>query len=113
MSVPTILGDVLHYRSGVTPQNDYGTWWDRRDIFSPLPTPEELVIFKEELDNAYSSMSNLTDMEFNVFMMKYFDNYKISEISKQHNLTRSKVETTLTNTKKNIRQQLQSRGKLI
>ena len=77
-----------------------------------MSVPTLLEEFKEELDNTYSSVSKLTDMEFNVFMMKYFDNYKISEISKQHNLTRSKVETTLKNTKKNIRQQLQSRGKL-
>jgi RNA polymerase sigma factor (sigma-70 family) len=110
MDVPSLLEDFQYHG---TTQDDYGAWHTVfRDFVSPLPSPEEILIFKEELNNVYSSMSKLTDRDFVVFMMKHFDNYRISEISKHHNLTRSKIETSLKNTKKNVRQNLQRRGQL-
>ena len=81
-----------------------------RDIISPYPSPEDIVIFKEEFNNVYNSISNLNDRDFDIFMMKYFDNYKISEISNQYHLTRSKIETSLKNSKTNVRNTLQRRG---
>lgn len=81
-------------------------------IPSSLPSPEEIVIFRESLNNVCASMGPLQKHDVDVFMMKYFDDCKISEISKDFNLTRSKIETSLKNTKRSVRQNLQVRGKL-
>tara|TARA_R110000751_G_scaffold53818_1_gene116212 strand:- start:999 stop:1358 length:360 start_codon:yes stop_codon:yes gene_type:complete len=83
-----------------------------RDIISPYLSPEDIVIFKEEFNNVYNSLSKLNDIDFNIFMMKYFDDYKISEISNQYHLTRSKIETSLKNSKTDVRKTLQRMGSL-
>ena len=108
MDIPSLLEDFQYHGSL---KDDIGQTWILR-VPSKLPSPEDIVILQESLDNVYASLRALTDKDVDVFMMRYFDNCKISEISKDFNLTRSKVETSLTNTKKSVRQNLQSRGKL-
>ncbi len=108
MDIPSLLEDFQYHGSL---KDDIGQTWILR-VPSSLPSPEEIVIFRESLDNIYKSMKTLKDKDVDVFMMRYFDDCKISEISKDFNLTRSKIETSLKNTKRSVRQNLQVRGKL-
>jgi len=103
MSIPSLLEYI---------RDDYGAWQKLEDIPSSLPSPEEVVLFKECLDNIYLSMNMMNPNDVDVFMMKYYDNCKVSEISTEFGLTRSKVYTSLKNMRSNIRQDLQLRGKL-
>ena len=109
MSVPSLLQEWQY--NGSIPYDDLDQSWIFR-IPSSLPSPEEVVIFREGLDNVYDTLDTLSVKDIDVFMMKYFDDCKISEISKDCNLTRSKVETSVNNTMKNIRKTLQMRGQL-
>ena len=93
-------------------RDDYGAWHKLEDFPSSLPSPEEVALFKEGIDNVYLSMNTMSSNDVDVFMMKHFDNCKVSEISTEFGLTRSKVYTSLKNTRNNIRQDLQLRGKL-
>jgi hypothetical protein len=103
MSIPSLLEYI---------RDDYGAWQKLEDIPSSLPSPEEVVLFKECLDNIYLSMTSLPSNDIDVFMMKYFDNCGVGEISAESGLTRSKIYTSLKNTRKSIRQDLQGRGQL-
>tara|TARA_R110000824_G_scaffold90460_2_gene220918 strand:+ start:176 stop:514 length:339 start_codon:yes stop_codon:yes gene_type:complete len=111
MSIPSLLEEVQY--DGRLNQDDYGLAWRHFEgAVSLTPSPEEVVLFKECLDNIYSSMTTLPYNDIDVFMMKHFDNCRISEISAESGWTRSKIYTSLENTRKNIRQDLQSRGQL-
>jgi DNA-directed RNA polymerase specialized sigma24 family protein len=111
MSIPSLLEEVQY--NGRLNQDDYGLAWRYFEgAASPTPNPEEVVLFKECLDNIYLSMTMLPPNDVDVFMMKYFDNCRVSEISAESGWTRSKIYTSLENTRKNIRQDLQSRGQL-
>ena len=105
-----ILSRVKEYKYQGSSLDDESSSDTFRDIISPYPGPEDIVIFKEEFNNVYNSISNLNDRDFDIFMMKYFDDYKISEISKQYHLTRSKIETSLKNSKTKVRKTLQHGG---
>lgn len=109
MDIPSLLEDFQYH--GKT-QDDYGSWNLFREIPSSIPNPEEIIILRESLDNVYSSMRSLPKKDVDVFMTKYFDNCRTSEIAKDFNSTRSKIETSLKNTRKSIRQTLQNKGQL-
>ena len=79
---------------------------------SSLPTPEDIVILKEELTNIYEAMAKLPHKDINVFMMRYYDNCRISEISRKYVMSPSRIETSLRNTTTNVRKNLMRRGYL-
>ncbi len=79
---------------------------------SSLPTPEDIVILKEELTNVYSALAKLPHRDINVFMMRYYDNCRISEISRKYVMSPSRIETSLQNTTMNVRKDLMRRGYL-
>jgi DNA-directed RNA polymerase specialized sigma24 family protein len=79
---------------------------------SSLPTPEDIVILKEELANVYEAMAKLPHKDINVFMMRYYDNCRISEISRKYVMSPSRIETSLRNTTTNVRKDLMRRGYL-
>jgi DNA-directed RNA polymerase specialized sigma24 family protein len=79
---------------------------------SSLPTPEDIVILKEELTNVYESMAKLPHRDINVFMMRYYDNCRISDISRKYVMTPSRIETSLQNTATSVRKDLLQRGHL-
>lgn len=81
-----------------------------KNIPSSMPTPEDNVIRNEELSNIYKSLSKLPRKDINIFMMKTYDDYRISEISRKHTLTPSRVETSLQNTVMSVRKDFIRRG---
>jgi RNA polymerase sigma factor (sigma-70 family) len=84
----------------------------QKNIPSSLPTPEDIVILKEELNNVYSALAKLPHRDINVFMMRYYDNCRISEISRKYVMSPSRIETSLQNTTTNVRKDLMRRGYL-
>ena len=62
--------------------------------------PLERYIFLEELRSIYDALVLLNPKDSDIFMMRNYDNYKISEICFDHSLTPSKVETSLFNSSK-------------
>ena len=109
MDIPSLIEDFQYHG---TTKDDYGSWNIFREIPSSMPSPEEIIILRESLDNVYSSMRTLPKKDVDIFMTKYFDNSRTSELVKDFNSTRSKIETSLTNTRKSIRQNLQNKGQL-
>jgi len=109
MDIPSLLEDFQYHGSL---KDDIGQTWVLR-VPSSLPSPEEIAEIREDLDGIYASMTLLNDSDFGIFMMKYFDNCRISEISNEYGVSRSRVYTSLENSRKSIRQHLQSRGQLI
>ena len=109
MDIPSLLEDFQYHGSL---KDDIGQTWILR-VPSSLPSPEEIAEIRESLDGIYASMNLLDDDAFGIFMMKYFDNCRVSEISTERGMTRSKIYTSLENSRKSIRQTLQSRGQLI
>lgn len=109
MDIPSLIEDFQYHG---TTQDDYGSWNFFREIPSPIPSPEEIIIFRESLGNVYSSMRTLPKNDVDVFMTKHFDNCKISEISNEYGVSRSRIYTSLKNTRKSIRQNLQNKGQL-
>lgn len=81
-----------------------------KNIPSSMPTPEDNVIRNEELSNIYKSLSKLPRKDINIFMMKTYDDYRISEISRKHTLTPSRVETSLQNTVMSVRKDFIRKG---
>jgi len=79
---------------------------------SSLPTPEDIVILKEELTNVYEAMAKLPHRDINVFMMRHYDNCRISDISRKYVMTPSRIETSLQNTATSVRKDLLQRGYL-
>ena len=84
----------------------------QKNISSSRPTPEDLVILKEELFDVYDSLATLPHRDVDVFMMRYYDSYMVSEISKKYVMTPSKIETSLQNTAISVRKDLLQRGRL-
>ena len=81
-----------------------------RNIPSSFPNPEDLLILREELSNVYGSLARLPHKDINVFMMRHYDNCRISEISRKHFISPSRIETLLENTKNRVRGDLQRNG---
>ena len=109
MDIPSLLEDFQYHGSL---KDDIGQTWILR-VPSSLPSPEDIAGIREELNGVYASMSRLNDCDFGIFMMKYYDNCRISEISNEYGMSRSRVYTSLENSRKSIRQTLQTRGQLI
>jgi RNA polymerase sigma factor (sigma-70 family) len=84
----------------------------QKNIPSSRPTPEDILISKEELSNVYEAMAKLPHRDINVFMMRYYDNCRISEISRKYVMSPSRIETSLRNTTMNVRKDLMRRGYL-
>jgi DNA-directed RNA polymerase specialized sigma24 family protein len=82
------------------------------NILEKFSCPLERYIFLEELKSVYDALLTLSPRDSDIFLMKYYDNYKIQEILEEHLLTRSQTETSLINSSKKIRKILISRGQL-
>ena len=83
-----------------------------KNIPSSMPSPEDIVIIREELSNIYEALAKQSHKDINVFMMRYYDNCRISEISRKYVMSPSRIETSLQNTTTNVRKDLLQRGYL-
>lgn len=80
------------------------------NILEKFSCPLERCIFLEEMKSVYDALLTLSSRDSDIFLMRYYDNCKISEIIDEHLLSRSKTETSLINSSKKIRKILSMQG---
>lgn len=71
---------------------------------------EELAENKEKSKIISESLSNIKDIDRSVFIMFYYNNKKIKDISQIFQITESKVKVILYRVRKSIRKNLKERG---
>jgi DNA-directed RNA polymerase specialized sigma24 family protein len=80
------------------------------NVLEKFSCPLERYIFLEELKSVYDALLTLSPRDSDIFLKKYYENCKTSEICSDQLLTRSKVETSLLNSSRKIRKLLLMQG---
>jgi RNA polymerase sigma-70 factor (ECF subfamily) len=81
--------------------------WSKQQIISDDLLPEELMLQSEEVCNIYKALMHCTFDQRLVIVMRYIQEYSISETAKELGWTESKVKTTQHRALKVLRKQME------